>query len=177
MTGADAPGRRRPGGQPKPRHQKRIAMSLRVSPGLRARLLAMAQEHGRSITQQSELLLDQAMGAPLDQVDRLTDAVKQHGAQVSDDIKRLKEEVALTFTTNWDRYMEKAEALERYRAQIDRWEATFHPQRAELRKELHEKIRGLKAELDRLDDEALRQYDHEDNKGKGVDGAEDPPHR
>jgi len=58
---ADTPGRRRPGGQPKPKDQKRVAVNLRMSPALHARLVAMANEHGRSITQQAEMLLDQAI--------------------------------------------------------------------------------------------------------------------
>jgi hypothetical protein len=64
MTDAVAPGRRRPGGQPKSKDQKRIAMSLRLSPALHARLVARAKEHGRSITQQAEMLLDQALRDP-----------------------------------------------------------------------------------------------------------------
>jgi hypothetical protein len=44
--------------------QKRIAMSLRLSPALHARLVARAKEHGRSITQQAEMLLDQALRDP-----------------------------------------------------------------------------------------------------------------
>jgi hypothetical protein len=64
MTDAVALGRRRPGGQPKSKDQKRIAMSLRLSPALHARLVARAKEHGRSITQQAEMLLDQALRDP-----------------------------------------------------------------------------------------------------------------
>jgi hypothetical protein len=61
MIDAVALGRRRPGGQPKSKDQKRIAVSLRLSPTLHARLVAKAKEHGRSITQQAEMLLDQAL--------------------------------------------------------------------------------------------------------------------
>ena len=61
MTDANAPGRKRPGGQSKPKDQKRIAVNLRMSPALHTRLVAMAKENGRSITQQSELLLDFAL--------------------------------------------------------------------------------------------------------------------
>ena len=57
MTDAVAPGRKRPGGQPKSKDQKRIAMSLRLSPALHTRLVAMANEHGRSITQQAHRAL------------------------------------------------------------------------------------------------------------------------
>jgi hypothetical protein len=64
MTDAVALGRRRPGGQPKSKDQKRIAMSLRLSPALHARLVARAKEHGRSITQQAEMLPDQALRDP-----------------------------------------------------------------------------------------------------------------
>jgi hypothetical protein len=39
-------------------------MSLRLSPALHARLVARAKEHGRSITQQAEMLLDQALRDP-----------------------------------------------------------------------------------------------------------------
>src|SRR5438270_13255626 len=56
---AAAAGGRGPG---RPRKKvKRLALSLRVTPELRGRLMAMAKENSRSITQQTELLLEQAI--------------------------------------------------------------------------------------------------------------------
>jgi len=59
VTDTNAAGGKRPG---RPRKDnKRPALSLRVNPELRQRLVAMAEENGRSITQQTELLLGQAV--------------------------------------------------------------------------------------------------------------------
>ena len=59
VTDTNAAGGKRPG---RPRKDdKRAALSLRVNPELRRRLVAMAEENGRSITQQTELLLEQAV--------------------------------------------------------------------------------------------------------------------
>src|SRR2546423_7467 len=56
VTDTNAAGGKRPG---RPRKDnKRPALSLRVNPELRQRLVAMAEENGRSITQQTELLDD-----------------------------------------------------------------------------------------------------------------------
>jgi hypothetical protein len=56
---AAAAGRRR-GGRPR-KVDKRLPVSLRITPELRGRLRAMAKENSRSITQQTELLLEQAI--------------------------------------------------------------------------------------------------------------------
>jgi hypothetical protein len=58
MTDVTAPVRRRPGGQLK--DEKRVPMSLRLSPALHRRVLAIANENDRSLTQTAELLFDRA---------------------------------------------------------------------------------------------------------------------
>ena len=59
VTDTNVAGGKRPG---RPRKDnKRPALSLRINPELRQRLVAMAEENGRSITQQTELLLEQAV--------------------------------------------------------------------------------------------------------------------
>ena len=45
----------------KPKADKRVPLSLLVSPALRGRLVAMAEETRRSITRQTELLLEQGV--------------------------------------------------------------------------------------------------------------------
>src|SRR5205085_1720132 len=50
---ADAPGEGRRRGR-RPKDEKRIPVSLRVTPALRSRLASMAEENGRSLTQQLE---------------------------------------------------------------------------------------------------------------------------
>jgi hypothetical protein len=82
MTDADTPGRRRPGGQPKPKDQKRIAVNLRMSPSLHARLLSMAKEHGRSITQQAEMLLDDALRGDGEHLKGLENQIGQLNTEV-----------------------------------------------------------------------------------------------
>jgi hypothetical protein len=54
--------------------QKRIPLSMRITPSTRARLEAAAAENGRSITQEAEIRLDQSFGTQdlLDQVLELT---------------------------------------------------------------------------------------------------------
>src|SRR6267142_7207351 len=59
VTDTNVAGGKRPG---RPRKDnKRPALSLRVNPELRQRLVAMAEENGQSITQQTELLLEHAV--------------------------------------------------------------------------------------------------------------------
>src|SRR5262249_26793353 len=57
MTGA--PEGKRRGRRPK--DQRRIPVSLRVTPTLHSRLVAMAEESGRSLTQEVEFLLEQTL--------------------------------------------------------------------------------------------------------------------
>lgn len=83
MTDTNAPGRRRPGGQSKPKDQKRIAVNLRMSPALHARLVGLAKSNGRSITQQSELLLEFALVWAEDTLDRLKADVTAAGATLT----------------------------------------------------------------------------------------------
>ena len=59
VSDADAPGRNRPGRRPK--DQKRIPLSLRITPAMRSRLVALAEENGRSVSQQTEFLLELAL--------------------------------------------------------------------------------------------------------------------
>jgi hypothetical protein len=56
---ASAAGGKRRGRRPK--DAKRALLSVRINPELRRRMVAMAEENGRSITQQTELLLEQAV--------------------------------------------------------------------------------------------------------------------
>jgi hypothetical protein len=44
-----------------PSEQRRVAMGLRVTPEMRDKLVTRAQAKGRSITQEMELLLEQAL--------------------------------------------------------------------------------------------------------------------
>ena len=57
MNDANAPGQRRRGRRPKA--NKRVPLSLLVDPELRSRLIDAAEENGRSITRQTELMLKQ----------------------------------------------------------------------------------------------------------------------
>jgi hypothetical protein len=59
MTGPDVPGGPRRGRRPK--DQKRIPLSLRVTPRMRESLGRVAESNGRSLTQQTEFLLEQAL--------------------------------------------------------------------------------------------------------------------
>ncbi len=69
-----ARGRQPTGGAPGrprlPQAQKRVMLSVRITPGMRQRLAALAEETGRSLAQQTEFLLEQAM-AGIDAVGRL----------------------------------------------------------------------------------------------------------
>jgi hypothetical protein len=105
VTDTNAAGGKRPG---RPRKDdKRAALSLRVNPELRRRLVAMAEENGRSITQQTELLLEHAVngldrgGSPLEPKRasfnnsrlrsalklELEAAAKDHGRSLSEEIE------------------------------------------------------------------------------------------
>ena len=133
MTDAVALGRRRPGGQPKSKDQKRIAMSLRLSPALHARLVARAKEHGRSITQQAEMLLDQALRDP-------------GGIHVLHDeiIKALAE---------------MRERIDQQRAELIKQRAERIKQRAELieqRDEMQAEVRNFLREIDEREAAARR---------------------
>jgi hypothetical protein len=133
MTDAVALGRRRPGGQPKSKDQKRIAMSLRLSPALHARLVARAKEHGRSITQQAEMLLDQALRDP-------------GGIHVLHDeiIKALAE---------------MRERIDKQRAELIKQRAEQIKQRAELikqRDEMQAEVRNFLREIDEREAAARR---------------------
>jgi hypothetical protein len=58
-----------PGGRPPmPTAQKRVPLSVRITPGMRERLVALAEQNGRSIAQQTELVLQEG----LDISERLT---------------------------------------------------------------------------------------------------------
>jgi hypothetical protein len=108
---ADTPGRRRPGGQPKPKDQKRVAVNLRMSPALHARLVAMANEHGRSITQQAEMLLDQAfeMQAVTDEIfTRLAEMRNSLDQQRAEALKQLREHEE--WSARWLRELDEREA-------------------------------------------------------------------
>ena len=59
MMDANALGQRRRGRRPKP--NKRAPLSLLVDPGLRSLLVYTAEENGRSITRQTEHVLEQAL--------------------------------------------------------------------------------------------------------------------
>ena len=59
MIDANTLGQRRRGRRPKP--NKRVPLSLLVDPGLRSLLVYTAEENGRSITRQTEHVLEQAL--------------------------------------------------------------------------------------------------------------------
>jgi hypothetical protein len=75
VTEGDAPRRKRRGRPPKP--NKRVPLGLLVSPELRSRLIAMANQHGRSITQQTELVIERGLELQWVEVDdaRFNDVV------------------------------------------------------------------------------------------------------
>ena len=50
-----------PGRPKKPPTEKRLPLSLLVSPALRRRLVTLAKENRRSVTQQTEMLLERAL--------------------------------------------------------------------------------------------------------------------
>jgi hypothetical protein len=116
MTDSANPGRRRPGGQPKSKDQKRIAMSLRLSPALHTRLVARAKEHGRSITQQAEMLLDQALSAGVirEEINRVEKALDEMG-------NRLDQELAAAHKQRNERETEQRNILRH----LDDMEARF----------------------------------------------------
>jgi hypothetical protein len=59
-TDADIPAVKRAPGRPR-REFRRPALNLRVEPELRARIVALAEQNGRSITQETEALLQKAV--------------------------------------------------------------------------------------------------------------------
>src|SRR5258708_892488 len=60
VTDLDAPGEERRPGRPR-KEDKRLPLSLRVSPEMRRRLDAMAEQNSRTISQQTEVLLEHAL--------------------------------------------------------------------------------------------------------------------
>ena len=60
---------RRPGRRPK--DQKRLPLSIRITPALRTRLVSAAAANGRSITQEAELRLEQTVDQERSLVDAL----------------------------------------------------------------------------------------------------------
>jgi hypothetical protein len=139
---ADTPGRRRPGGQPKPKDQKRIAVNLRMSPALHARLVAMAKEHGRSITQQAEMLLDQAMVGAL-RADEVLEGFDRIDKQLAEMRNRLDEQRAELLKQHDEQEAEALKLSDEQRAELlkqrNEQEAEALKQRDELRKQLNER--------------------------------------
>lgn len=77
MNDLDAPAEGRRRGR-RPKRDKRVLLSLRMEPELRARIVTIAEKTGRSISQETEALLQRAVngrdrGAPLASVKKLQD--------------------------------------------------------------------------------------------------------
>jgi hypothetical protein len=116
MTDVDAPLRgRRPGGQPKG-DRKKIALSLRLSPALHRRLLAMAEENGRSVTAQSELLLDQAINGQAS-MEELTKRNQQALQALMNEVARREEVLMRAWVKLDDKVTSLQAKLRRSRAQ------------------------------------------------------------
>jgi len=55
----------------RPKDQKRLPLSIRITPALRARLLSAAAANGRSVTQEAELRLEQSVDQERSLIDAL----------------------------------------------------------------------------------------------------------
>src|SRR5215472_1698096 len=92
LTDPNAPERKRRGRPPKA--NKRVPLHLLISPQIRGRLVEMAEEHGRSITQQVELLLEHALrdssrdAFPPPSAKRPHDPVRRQKQSADDDNER-----------------------------------------------------------------------------------------